>query len=163
MSKAFDFKLNLAGLDEIMKSPAMQSHLDAAGSVVSSIAGGDYGVRVHVADYTAIANVWPNTQRAAKDNLAGEFVDWIVGSQHRPEINKLVQTGKKDDTLFWIFMQENHKKMRVTNISPHLVDHVDWLIGGSMINQWRENIVRSCRWNDENLIIELSDKLASRK
>ena len=94
--------------------------------------------------------------------LAGEFVDWLVSAQNRPEINKLVQTGKKDDTLFWIFMQENHKDMRVTNISPHLVDHVDWLIGGSTINQWREDIVRSCRWNDENLITELSDKLAGR-
>lgn len=94
--------------------------------------------------------------------LAGEFVDWLVSAQNRPEIYKLVQTGKKDDTLFWIFMQENHKDMRVTNISPHLVDHVDWLIGGSTINQWREDIVRSCRWNDENLITELSDKLAGR-
>lgn len=80
MSKAFDFKLNLAGLDEIMKSPAMQSHLDAAGSVVSSIAGGDYGVRVHVADYTAIANVWPNTQRAAKDNYENNMLVKALGA-----------------------------------------------------------------------------------
>lgn len=95
--------------------------------------------------------------------LAGEFVDWLIESQERPEINRLIQTGKKDDTLFWIFIQEERKDMNVVNMSPHLVDHVDWLIGGSTINQWREGIVRSCRWNDENLIEELKSKLARRK
>lgn len=121
--------------------------------------------RGHIVEGPTMAHyMWQSSFPCLKipNILAGEFVDWLVSAQNRPEINKLVQTGKKDDTLFWIFMQENHKDMRVTNISPHLVDHVDWLIGGSTINQWREDIVRSCRWNDENLITELSDKLAGR-
>lgn len=67
MSKT-DFKLNLAGLSELMKSPEMHSALEEAGAAVSSIAGGDYGVNVHDATYVAIANVYPNTKRAAKDN-----------------------------------------------------------------------------------------------
>lgn len=96
------------------------------------------------------------------NKLAGEFVFWLMTAQKRPEINKLVQTGKKDDTLFWIFIQEEHPRMPVTNVSPHLVDHVDYLIGGSVINQWRGHIVRSCRWDDDNLISELKEKLASR-
>ena len=121
--------------------------------------------RGHIVEGPTMAHyMWQSSFPCLKipNILAGEFVNWLVSAQNRPEINKLVQTGKKDDTLFWIFMQENHKDMRVTNISPHLVDHVDWLIGGSTINQWREDIVRSCRWNDENLITELSDKLAGR-
>lgn len=98
------------------------------------------------------------------NELGGEFVDWIINTApKRPELRKLTSTGKKDDTLFWIFMQENHKDMPVINIAPHLVDHVDWLIGGSIINQWRGHIVRSCRWTDENLIEELKRKLAGQK
>lgn len=94
--------------------------------------------------------------------LAGEFVKWVVNEPiGRPELQKLVETGKKDDTLFWIFIQENYPEMPVTNMSPHLVEHVDWLIGGSVINQWRGYIVRSCRWDDEELVRELSRKLAS--
>lgn len=80
MSKKVDFELNLAGLNELMKSQAMQQHLDAAGSAVSSIAGGDYGVRVHVATFVAIANVYPNTKRAAKDNYENNTLVKALGA-----------------------------------------------------------------------------------
>lgn len=114
---------------------------------------------------TTAEHMWQSSFPCIKipNSLAGEFVEWLIKAQSRPEIQKLTQTGKKDDTLFWIFIQEEHPKMKVTNASPHLVDHVDWLIGGSTINQWRGYIVRSCRWNDENLIKELESKLACRK
>lgn len=95
--------------------------------------------------------------------LAGEFVQYLTTeAPNRPELRKLTDTGKKDDTLFYIFMKERHRRMDVTNLSPHLVDHIDWLIGGSTINQWRGYIVRSCLWDDENLISALKEKLASR-
>lgn len=95
--------------------------------------------------------------------LAGEFVQYLTTeAPQRAELRKLTDTGKKDDTLFYIFMKEKHRRMEVTNLSPHLVDHIDWLIGGSTINKWRGYIVRSCLWDDEILITELKEKLASR-
>ena len=97
------------------------------------------------------------------NGLAGEFVKWVKNASHkREEIRRLTQTGKKDDTLFWIFIQENYPDMTVTNMTPHLADHVDYLIGGSTINEWRDGIVRSSRWREENLILELAEKLAGR-
>mgnify|MGYP006896794247 CR=1 FL=1 len=36
------FELNLQGLNELMKSPEMQSALDDAGAQVAMIAGSDY-------------------------------------------------------------------------------------------------------------------------
>lgn len=63
-----DFKLNLPGLNELMKSPEMKAHLQKAGDAVASAAGGEYGVRVHDANWVSIANVYPETQKAAKDN-----------------------------------------------------------------------------------------------
>ena len=67
MSNA-EFELNLAGLNELMKSPEMQRKLQQAGDAVAMVAGGDYGVRVHVANFVAIANVYPNSKKAARDN-----------------------------------------------------------------------------------------------
>lgn len=98
------------------------------------------------------------------NEVAGEFVEWFINeAQHRSDLREYVQSGKKDDTLFHIFMLERHFNMKVTNLSPHLVDHVDWLVGGSTINQWREHIVRSSDFDDENLIEELKEKIASYK
>lgn len=62
------FELNLAGLNELMKSPEMQRQLQQAGDAVAMAAGGDYGVRVHVASFTAIANVYPDSKESARDN-----------------------------------------------------------------------------------------------
>lgn len=97
------------------------------------------------------------------NKIAGEFAEWLIrDAPNRPELHRLLSQNKKDDTLFYIYMKENHKNMPIMNMVPHLVDHVDYLIGGSVINQWRGYIVRSCRWKDENLIEELEKKLASR-
>lgn len=67
MSK-MKFELDINGLRELMKSAEMQSCLDQAGAQVAARAGGDYGHRVHVADYVAIVNIYPDSKEAAKDN-----------------------------------------------------------------------------------------------
>ena len=53
---------------DIMKSAEMQSYLGEAGAQVAARAGDDYGYRVHVADYVAIVNIYPDSKEAAKDN-----------------------------------------------------------------------------------------------
>jgi hypothetical protein len=75
-----DFELNINGLRELMKGPEMQAALQEAGDAVASAAGGDYGVRVHVADYVAIANVFPDSQEAAKDNYENNTLLKALGS-----------------------------------------------------------------------------------
>lgn len=61
-----EFKLNLAGLNELMKSPEMQAHLEVASSRVANIAGKGFGHRVGVASFTAIGNVFAEDKDAAK-------------------------------------------------------------------------------------------------
>lgn len=80
MANKVDFKLNLAGLNELMKSPAMQSHLQMAGQAVANAAGGDYGVRVHTASFVAIANVYPESKKAAKDNYENNTLVKALGA-----------------------------------------------------------------------------------
>ena len=62
------FKLNVKGLNELMKSPGMQKHLqDAAAEVINS-AGKGYGSDVKIASYEAIAKIYPHSAEAARDN-----------------------------------------------------------------------------------------------
>lgn len=80
MAKKVEFELDINGLRELMKGPEMQAVLQEAGDGVASGAGGDYGVRVHVADYVAIANVFPESKEAAKDNYENNTLLKALGS-----------------------------------------------------------------------------------
>ena len=74
------FELNLAGLNEVMKSSEMQEALRTAGNAVASAAGTDYAAEVHVASYVAISNVYPNSKEAAKDNFENNSIWKAVGA-----------------------------------------------------------------------------------
>jgi hypothetical protein len=68
MAKNVQFELNIDGLRELMKSEWMQEHLMTAGKAVARSSGKDYKADVHTASYVAIANVYPNSKKAAKEN-----------------------------------------------------------------------------------------------
>lgn len=63
------FKLNLPGLNELMKSAAMQGVLNSAASSIAAAAGsGDYKVEAaHSISFIAIASVSAATRKARKD------------------------------------------------------------------------------------------------
>ncbi len=71
MSKKVGFKLNLQGLNELMKSKEMQNALEEAGAAVVNAANEGaavYGHRTHLGDFTAICNVYPDNKEAAYKN-----------------------------------------------------------------------------------------------
>ena len=64
------FKLNLQGLNELMKSEWMQGVLDEKAQ--EKFGGeGEYDFRTHVANYVALTNVFPTTRRAYFATLKG--------------------------------------------------------------------------------------------
>lgn len=74
MSKV-DFKLNLPGLNELMKSPAMQSELIKHGSNVLSRAqsmaqvdGAEYSMNTRTINWIAVTTVRADNYEARKDN-----------------------------------------------------------------------------------------------
>lgn len=83
-----DFKLNINGLRELMKSAEMHGILDETGASVASRAEtmgeGSYGHRVHDASYVAIVNVYPDSEEAAKDNFENNTVLKALGSSGLP-------------------------------------------------------------------------------
>ena len=80
MAKDVKFKLNLPGLNELMKSSEMQSALLDAGRAVASSAGSDYAAEVHTANWIAISNVYPDSKKAANENFRHNTLLKALGS-----------------------------------------------------------------------------------
>ncbi len=90
MSKRVKFELNLAGLNQLMKSAEMQDVLLNAGQAVADAAGEGFEAEVHQADYVAISNVYPTTNEARKENLENNTLLKAVGAvglpTHKPKL-----------------------------------------------------------------------------
>jgi len=73
---------------------------------------------------------------------------------------RYVEAKKFDDYVFKMFLEENYPNTPLLNLAPNLVDHIDYLIGGSIINTRRGmSNVRSMYWEDETVIEELKQKI----
>ena len=86
-------ELNLAGINELMKSPEIQAALQQAGEAVAKSAGSmsggaQYGARTHLASWVAITNVYPETREAASANYKDNTLLHAVGDVGLP-------TGKR--------------------------------------------------------------------
>lgn len=74
------FELNLAGLNEIMKSSEMQTILETASQRVQNAAGDGFGHRVGVASYTAIGNIFAENAKAARKAYEDNTLVKALGS-----------------------------------------------------------------------------------
>lgn len=69
MAEKVRFKLDLAGLNQLMKSKEMQSVLNTAANQIASAAGDGYEVEsAHSISFVAIAAVHASTQQARREN-----------------------------------------------------------------------------------------------
>ena len=94
-----------------------------------------------------------------------EFVDWYDAYDPTKtcykRVKKEFEGGKDDDTLFLAFITNKHPSIRTVNITPNLVDHIDYLIGGSTLFSRKQKIHRACYLSDidKNRVRALADKL----
>ena len=100
------------------------------------------------------------------DAYARECASWVRSMRWKkespaPELPILWQLGKGDDTFFHEFLQCCYPAEIVENVKPNLVEHVDWIIGGSTL-QWRDYIARAEYWDDEDLIAALRERIKAR-
>ena len=86
-----------------------------------------------------------------------DFLKWFNNNQEK--LKKYIDENKYDDTLFKMFLEEQHPDMKVKLIIPNLVNHIDYLLGGSITNPARVIKVRSKYWTENNLIEELEREL----
>lgn len=83
------FQLNMAGLNELMKSDAMKEVLQEAGEFVANSAssmtdGEPYGVSVHDAQWVSIANVYGDSETAKRRNYEENILLKALSSSGLP-------------------------------------------------------------------------------
>ena len=67
--------------------------------------------------------------------------------------------GRNDDWAFRFYLKNFHKDMKAVNLAPNLVDHIDYLIGGSANARNRPKPCRSQYWQDEEIVEKLKEEL----
>lgn len=75
-----NFKLNLPGLNELMKSAEMQQHLKEAGAAIAGAAGTEYDHSTYVLNFVAVEHVYPTTKDAAHDNFENNTLIKATGA-----------------------------------------------------------------------------------
>ena len=97
------------------------------------------------------------------DSYARECAAWLEGDGRRHEQYPLwIRSGKMDDSVFRTWLIERHGRETVENLRPCLVEHVDWIVGGSILSPWRGYVARAYWWDDEDLVRELKKAVRGR-
>lgn len=106
-------------------------------------------------------NLWYSMQCIRLPNdVAAACASWFETVRDHPDFAVWTATGKRDDQFLRAFLQARLPGITVENLAPNLTEHVDWLIGGSLINRGRAiQTERSAYWADEGLVAELEKEL----
>jgi hypothetical protein len=81
---------------------------------------------------------------------------YIIGN---PVYRRYWEKGVNDDWAFRTYLKEFHRDCEALNITPNLVDHIDYLIGGGSGAKSRKEPCRAQYWEDDDLVEELKEKL----
>jgi len=90
------------------------------------------------------------------DDMAIDFAEWLDTEEVKKKYEPYIKANKHVDVLFREYVIENYKTP-VLNLSPNLVNHVDYLIGGSVINATRQKKpkeIMSIYWEDSDEVID---------
>lgn len=110
-------------------------------------------------------DMWHSFQCVRIPNeYAREAVEWIRSGAGDliAETAILIKLNKGDDTCFREYFLQKHGTETVVNLAPNLVNHVDYMIGGPVTNQWRGYITGSDIWEDSSILYNLKQKLKER-
>ena len=100
------------------------------------------------------------------NDLAGEFSKWFYDDcrfRESESVQSRVESGKHDDWFFKKFLRECHPYIVVNNLRPNLVEHIDYLIGGSEVNKERTRDMTATWFRDKDLVEELRKRLEDEK
>lgn len=97
------------------------------------------------------------------NDYAKEFAEWFSKEARRKrKYDSYFYYKNGDDTLFRDWVTEHKPQDTAFNLKPNIVDHVDFLIGGSVVNKHRAVPSRAAFFDDQNLVDELTTILATR-
>ncbi|MBQ4360784.1 MAG: hypothetical protein II767_11065 [Proteobacteria bacterium] len=125
----------------------------------------NFGDRLDAYGIVYAVDAWNSFQCVRiPDAYARECAAWVRGEKWitqspSPELPIMYKLGNGDDTFFHEFMACMHPYDVAENLKPNIVEHVDWLLGGSSIQKWRDYIARAEFFEDTDLVDELRERI----
>lgn len=120
--------------------------------------------------YPGYANVWVMWYSMPCIRLPDYIFKGLVGWMNDPAIQRRYKcyfdANKHDDVFLEMYLKEFYSNMRVWNLAPNMVNHIDHLIGGSLINQDRSKpieFIMSKYWDEPELLEDIENKLKERR
>lgn len=97
------------------------------------------------------------------NKIAIECADWVLRYMiGNPVYRYWWENGKNDDMFFRWYLKDHYPDISGFNLSPNIVDHIDYLIGGTVNSSKRIVQIRSELWEDEYLVKELERQMEGR-
>lgn len=94
------------------------------------------------------------------NQLARQCAIWVARDMiGNPVYKEYWEKSVNDDWMFRQFINTCHKDMLAINLRPNIVDHIDYLIGGTVTSNAGITKIRSEYWEDEYLVKELEKRL----
>jgi len=91
-----------------------------------------------------------------------EFIEWMQSPNTYARYKPYFDENKHDDVFLHNFLRENYPKIRLWNVSPNMVNHIDHLIGGSIINRDRGkelSEIMAKYWDEPDVLNDITEKL----
>ena len=147
----------------ISRNFAEQTQANTEG-IVCGFACKNFGPSMQQKGRVPISFMWYSFQcQLIPNEIAGEFVEWFNTVKREYKYQGRIVDGRHDDWFFREFMAARHPDAWVVNLAPNIVDHIDYLIGGTIINHARNiKVNRAEYFPDTDLVDELAEKMKNR-
>lgn len=96
-------------------------------------------------------------------DILEHFVCWAnVNLWQSKYFKPCVHKNNADDLVFREWLYDNYPDLQELNLAPNLVNHIDYLIDGSVVNSWRKTDTTSMFWNEDDTIENLKKALENK-
>lgn len=95
------------------------------------------------------------------DEIAGECAKWFfedASKRNDSRFRTRIIRKKHDDDFFQFFLFEKYPSMTITNLKPNITDHIDYLIGGSIVNAERKTKVNRSAYFEDGYLVDRLEK-----
>lgn len=86
------------------------------------------------------------------------FRAWLESVKHKPQYVRYYEENKHDDWFWKEYMRCECNGVTALNLRPNLVDHVDYLLGGTLVNRGRLIPVNRAAYFPDNDLVEVLEK-----
>lgn len=92
--------------------------------------------------------------------ILGRYKSWVNEMKKTSVlVQDAIRTKKNDDGVFRMYLKHCYSYAKCYNMVPNIVDHIDYLIGGSEVNKIREGIYRAKFFEDQKVVDKLKQDL----